>query len=195
MAQRPLTSERATERRRQLLEAAVEMFGERDYEDVAVDDVAAAAGVSHGLVFQYFGTKRDLYVAGLEPLIEEFRARIAPDPALPPTERLRSAMHSYADFVSEHPKGYRSLMTRGVGFSEIREGLEKTRWEAVARIATQMGLDPEHAEVRVGLRAWIGYMDTAMLAWLDTGGPDKDTLVEMIVAAMAATAQSIGRAR
>ena len=52
--------------------------------------MAEAAGVSHGLVFQYFGSKKGLYIACLQPLIEFFRERIEPDPDLPPTERLRS---------------------------------------------------------------------------------------------------------
>ena len=191
MGQRPLTTERATERRRQLLETAREAFADADYDDVSIDDVAAAAGVSHGLIFQYFGTKKDLYVAGVEPLIEQFRERIAPDPELPPPERLRAALRSYADVIAEHPRGYRSLMTRGIGFSEVRERLEKARWEAVERIAPQMGLDPEQPAVRVGLRAWIGYVDTAMLAWLETGGPDREQLVEMIALALRATGEAI----
>ena len=156
--------------------------------------MAEAAGVSHGLVFQYFGTKKALYVATLEPLIAEFRRRIAPDPELSPPERLRSALRSYADFAAEHPRGYRSLMRNATGFREVRDGLERARWEGIERLAAQMGLESERPEVRVGLKAWIGYMDTAVLAWVETGGPDRETLVEMIAAALAATAQTIAAA-
>ena len=170
------------------------MFGDKDYDDVSVDEVAEAAGVSHGLVFQYFGTKKDLYVATMEPLIEEFRARIAPDPELPPRERLRTSIRAYAELISEHPEGYRFLMTRGIGFKEVREKLEEARRVAVGRIAPQMRLDPERPEVRVGIRAWIGYMDTAMLAWLETGGPDVDVLVEMIAEALQGTGEAIAAA-
>jgi AcrR family transcriptional regulator len=59
-----------------------------------VDEVAEAAGVSHGLVFQYFGSKKGLYVACLEPLIENFRSRVEPDPELPPADRLRSGLRT-----------------------------------------------------------------------------------------------------
>jgi AcrR family transcriptional regulator len=191
MAQRPLKSKKAVDRRQQLLEAAIEVFGERDYDDVSMDDVAERAGVSHGLVFQYFGTKRDLYVATVEPLIQEFRRRINPPEDLPPVERLRSALRSYADLIAEHPTGYRSLMTRGLGFKEVREGLDRARWRGVARMAKGMGLDPKRPEVRVGLRAWIGFMDTSMLAWLDVGGFDRDALVEMQIRTLGATAEAI----
>ena len=191
---RPLKTERAGERRRQLIEAALEVFGERDYDEVSVDEVADAAGVSHGLVFQYFGSKKGLYVACLQPLIEFFRERIEPDPDLVPIERLRSGLRNYADLISEHPAGYRSLMTRGTGFSEVREGLERARWQRVTRLAEGMGLDPNRPAVRVGLRSWIAYVDTAMLTWLDQGAPDRDALVELLVRALGATAESIAAA-
>jgi AcrR family transcriptional regulator len=158
---------------------------------VSVDEVAEAAGVSHGLIFQYFGSKKGLYVACLQPLIEGFRARVEPDPELPPVERLREGLRNFADAISEHPAGYRSLMTRGIGFSEVREGLERARWWRVERLAEGMGLDPTRPAVRVGLRAWTAYVEAAMLTWLEEGSPNRDALVEMLVPVLGATAEGI----
>lgn len=42
------------ERRSQLLEAALSLFAHRVPEDVSLDDVAEAAGVSRPLVYRYF---------------------------------------------------------------------------------------------------------------------------------------------
>ena len=190
-----MTTDRAGERRLQLIAAALEVFGDRDYDEVSVDEVAEAAGVSHGLIFQYFGSKKGLYVACLAPLIEGFRSRVEPDPELPPLERLREGLRNFADAISEHPAGYRNLMTRGIGFSEVREALDRARWWRVATLAEGMGLDPEQPSVRVGLRAWTSYVEAAMLTWLDEGAPDRDALVEMLVRALSATAQGIAAAR
>lgn len=159
-----------------------------------MDDVAEAAGVSHGLIFQYFGSKKGLYIACVEPLIESVRARVEPDRALPPVEQLRAGLRSYADLISEHPAGYRSLMTRGIGFSEVREALERARGWRVERLAEGLGLDPDRPAVRVGLRAWTSYVDAAMLTWLEEGAPDRDALVEMLVPVLAATAEGIAAA-
>jgi AcrR family transcriptional regulator len=194
MGQRPLTTERATERRQQLLQAALEIFAENDYDDVSVDEIAESAGVSHGLIFQYFGTKKELYVATVEPLIEEFRARIAPDRSLPPPERLRTSLRAYAETISAHPRGYRFLMTSGIGFKEVREKVDAARLSAVGRIAPQMGLDPARPEVRAGIVGWIAYLDAAMLAWLDTGEPEVDVLVELIASALRGTGEAIAAA-
>jgi AcrR family transcriptional regulator len=170
------------------------VFGDRDYDEVSVDEVADAAGVSHGLIFQYFGSKKALYVACVTPLIEGFRARVEPDPELPPVERLRAGLRNYADLISEHPAGYRNLMTRGIGFSEVREALESARGWRVERLAEGMGIDPTQPAVRVGLRSWISYVDTAMLTWLDQREPDRDALVEMLVKALGTTAEGIAAA-
>jgi AcrR family transcriptional regulator len=162
---------------------------------VSVDEVADAAGVSHGLIFQYFGSKKGLYVACLQPLIEAFRARIEPDPGLPPVDRLREGLRNFADAIGEHPAGYRNLMTRGVGFGEVRDALDRARWWRVSRLADAMSLDPEDPAVRAGLRAWTAYVEAAMLTWLDTREPDRDDLVEMLIRALVATSEGIAAAK
>jgi AcrR family transcriptional regulator len=48
-----------------ILDAAEELFYERDYEAVTVRDIAEQAGVSHALVHQYAGSKEDLFRAVL----------------------------------------------------------------------------------------------------------------------------------
>jgi AcrR family transcriptional regulator len=191
MGQRPLTTERATERRQQLLRAALEAFAEKDYDDVSVDEVAEAAGVSHGLIFQYFGTKKELYIATVEPLIEEFRARVAADLDLPPAERLRKSMRAYAETIAAHPQSYRFLMTRGIGFGDVREKIQAQRLAAVGRIAPQMGLDPERPDVRAGILGWLAYVDAAMLAWLESGEPEVEVLVELIAGALRGTGEAL----
>ena len=184
MAQRPLTTERAAERRRQLLEAAFELFADNDYDDVSMDDIAEAAGVSHGLLFQYFGSKKGLYVAGVDRLLEEFRRRTEPDPNLRGRERLRAGLRAYVDWVAEHPRGFRSLMNQASGFREVRERLERQRWEGIGgRLSKGLGVDPERPAVRVGLRAWQGYVESATLAWLDNRELDRDALVQMLLSA------------
>jgi hypothetical protein len=86
-------------------------------------------------------------------------------------------------------------MTRGIGFTEVREALDRARWWRVGVLAAGMGLDPEEPAVRVGLRAWTSYVEAAMLTWLAEGEPDRDVLVEMLVRALQATAEGIAAAR
>ena len=192
MAQGPLTTERAMERRRQLLEAALELFGDNDYDDVSMDEIAEAAGVSHGLLFQYFGSKKGLYIAGIDDLLEEFRRRTEPDPSIPPAEQLRAGLRAYVDWVAEHPQGFRSLMGQGAAFAEVREKLERQRWWGIEnRLSAGLGVDPSRPAVRIGLRAWQGYVQDATLAWLDNQELGRVELVDMMSAAFMGIVQAI----
>ena len=42
------------------------LFAERGYDDVSIEDIARAAGVTRGLVHHYFGGRNDVYVALIE---------------------------------------------------------------------------------------------------------------------------------
>ena len=53
-------------RREQLLAAGAELLGRRPYDEVSIEEIAAAAGVSKGLLYHYFPTKKD-FVAGGTP--------------------------------------------------------------------------------------------------------------------------------
>ncbi|CAM5318250.1 TetR/AcrR family transcriptional regulator [Streptomyces tanashiensis] len=77
------------ERRGQLLDTAQGLFAHRAPEDVSLDDVAEAAGVSRPLVYRYFpGGKQQLYEAALRSSADALNRCFTEPPAGPPTERL-----------------------------------------------------------------------------------------------------------
>src|SRR5688572_23935942 len=50
------------ERRTQLLDLGRELFNTRPFDDISIDEIAAAAGISKGLLYHYFPSKRHFYV-------------------------------------------------------------------------------------------------------------------------------------
>jgi TetR/AcrR family transcriptional regulator len=56
----------ATDRRQQLLEAALEVFSRRGFEGATTKEIAAAADVTEAVIFRHFPTKQALYAAVLE---------------------------------------------------------------------------------------------------------------------------------
>ena len=54
------------QRRDQILDTANALFAERAYDEVSVEDIAGAAGVTRGLVHHYFGGRKDVYIGLLE---------------------------------------------------------------------------------------------------------------------------------
>src|SRR5579875_3405106 len=53
------------ERRLRILAASQRVFASRPYDEIAIDDLAAEAGMSKGLLYHYFPSKRDLYLETL----------------------------------------------------------------------------------------------------------------------------------
>jgi AcrR family transcriptional regulator len=49
------------ERREQILKAALKVFAHRGFAATKVGDIAAAAGLSHGLVYHYFASKEEIF--------------------------------------------------------------------------------------------------------------------------------------
>lgn len=81
-----------------ILASAEELFAARGYEGATVRDIAARAGVTHGLVMRHFGTKEELFVAampGARDLDE-----IAPGPVETLPDRVAAAWVARMESVS-----------------------------------------------------------------------------------------------
>lgn len=59
----------ADERRRQILDSALDAFSRKGYGRTTVREIAAAAGVAEGSIYNYFPSKRDLFVAVLRQAV------------------------------------------------------------------------------------------------------------------------------
>ena len=65
----------STDRRQQLLNHAIELFSKRGFAGTRTKDIAAACGVSEGILFRHFATKEDLYRAILQTHADEAGAQ------------------------------------------------------------------------------------------------------------------------
>jgi AcrR family transcriptional regulator len=63
----------AAERRRELIETAIRVFGEGSYRGTTTAEIARAAGVSEPILYRHFASKRDLYLAALDHLWGQVR--------------------------------------------------------------------------------------------------------------------------
>src|SRR6188768_2795116 len=81
------------QRRRQILDAANALFAERPYDEVSIEDIASAAGVTRGLVHHYFGGRKEVYLGLLERVGAQRDQQLRPPVG-------RSARAHVADTVS-----------------------------------------------------------------------------------------------
>src|SRR5437588_5922291 len=56
----------ASDRRRQLLETALDLFSRKGFEGATTREIAAAAGVTEAIIFRHFPSKQALYTAVLD---------------------------------------------------------------------------------------------------------------------------------
>ncbi|HYG57186.1 MAG TPA: TetR/AcrR family transcriptional regulator [Symbiobacteriaceae bacterium] len=59
-----------TERREQILQAALGVFARKGLMAAKIGDIAAAAGLSHGLVYHYFASKDEVFTALVDRALE-----------------------------------------------------------------------------------------------------------------------------
>ena len=79
------------QRREAIVNAAVETFGRCDYKSASTEDIARRAGISKGLLFFYFKSKKELYLYLMEHLMEKVSDLVVDDGYLRDRRFLRSA--------------------------------------------------------------------------------------------------------
>jgi AcrR family transcriptional regulator len=173
-------------RRSQLVEIGMELFAKRPYDEVWVDEIAAAAGVSRGLLYHYFPTKRDFFVAVLRAQLERLAELTAPDTSKPPLESLRETLDAYLGYVEENAQGYLSLHRAGVGDdAEVRALLDESYARDVERILERITGGGEASPVlRVAVRGWLGFTLATVIEWIEQPTIGRDELRELLVQAM-----------
>jgi AcrR family transcriptional regulator len=162
------------QRREQILDCAIKLFGERPYSAVSTTELAREAGVARGLINHYFGTKRDLYLEVVRQMVAvpESAVRRLPKGSL--AERVDSAVAWFLDMVSVHPKTWLAAIgAEGVGDDpEVERILAEADDIAAERVLEAVDLAHVVAH-REGLRAMIrsygALVKAAAREWLVRG--------------------------
>ncbi|GGQ44792.1 MULTISPECIES: TetR/AcrR family transcriptional regulator [Streptomyces] len=157
------------ERRQQLIGVALELFAQRSPDEVSIDEIAAAAGISRPLVYHYFPGKLSLYEAALKRASEDLAGRFAEPREGPLGARLLRVMHRYFDFVDAHGPGFSALMRGGpaVGSSTTNALVDSVRQEAYEQILSHLGVTEAPARLELTVRSWISLAESTALIWLD----------------------------
>jgi AcrR family transcriptional regulator len=157
------------ERRQQLIGVALELFSQRSPDDVSIDEIASAAGISRPLVYHYFPGKLSLYEAALKRASEDLAARFAEPQEGPLGNRLLRVMRRFFDFVDDHGPGFSALMRGGpaVGSSATNALVDSVRQSAYEQILSHLGVEEPPARLELVVRSWISLAESTALIWLD----------------------------
>ena len=144
-----------------ILQAGVAIFGSVPYDEVSVDDIAARAGVAHGLVFHYFQNKRGLYLSVLRRTAEDLQQLHTPPGAQwSPRRRVHAIINAHLDYIEAHPETLLAFLRGGVGADpEARQIIEQTRWDGSSNCST----------------CWSSQSQTPRSSWRCAAGRDFST--------------------
>ncbi|WP_330340473.1 TetR/AcrR family transcriptional regulator [Streptomyces sp. NBC_00557] len=166
------------ERRQQLIGVALELFSQRSPDEVSIDEIASAAGISRPLVYHYFPGKLSLYEAALKRAAEDLAARFDEPHEGPLGARLLRVMGRFFDFVDEHGPGFSALMrggpavpADGVGSREHASAtnalIDSVRQAAYVQILSHLGVTDAPPRLELVVRSWISLAESTALIWLD----------------------------
>ena len=199
-------TERSTpqeEKRRLILEASVRVFARKGYHTSRVGDIAEEAGIAHGLLYHYFGSKEEvletIFRENWSELIEAFRRVESSEE--PPLEQLEDIAKILLRSWRNDPDLV-SVMVREVARShhlldqvnEIREGfliIQRVIERGQADGSLRSGIDPR-------LASWVFYggLKEVLTGWVLGQLPDGDgevtraeqTIVDFLRGGLAAAA-------
>lgn len=151
------------DRRRQLVGIGLAKLVDKPLWELSVDEVAAEAGISRGLLFHYFPTKRDFYVACVQAAGRRILRNTAPDPTHPPREQVHGMVRALVEQIDRRRAFYLSLLhgtgTADVSLVEVYDGI----WsESTARVLAALDLPVSRHDV---VHAWWAYVEDRALSW------------------------------
>jgi AcrR family transcriptional regulator len=190
------------ERREQLLRTGVELLGRRGHDEVSIEEIAEAAGVSKGLLYHYFPTKKDFVLAALARGQEELAERLRPDPDRDPATQLDLSLDAFLDYVEEHPSAYAAIFRRGGGgdpdiaaaLDTARAAQMETMIEGLAGWSDAPVSTARTPELEAAVQGWTFFVEGAVLRQLEHGGLDRPQLRALLRSALVGAVMAAGAA-
>jgi AcrR family transcriptional regulator len=155
------------DRRNELLALGAEVFGQRPYDDVRIDEIAERAGVSRALMYHYFPDKRAFFAAVVRAESERlFEATNAPpDPEQSLFDQLRAGVMAYLRYDEEHSHGAWAAYI-GIGRSDpVLRGIDdidndRQANRIMGRIAGASGREMDskvERDLRITVYGWLAF--------------------------------------
>lgn len=193
MGEPAYTRMQVDERRRQLLELGAELFATHSFGELSMARIAREAGISKALLYHYFPSKQDYFVATLQQGAQEIARLTEPDPNLPPLEALAGSLAAFLGWIEENEVAYRKLMESVGSVPEVKALIDEIRDATSARIMEGLGAGaPPPPQMRAAARGWLWFVDGAILDWLEHKDMTRTELRDFLLGSLAGSLTAAG---
>ena len=181
-----------------ILTASQRLFSTQVYDAVAIEDLAAAAGMSKGLLYHYFESKHDLYVATVAHVLRQMThfTDLSPD--------LHAGLSQMLSLFEQSPGLAKVALCGSIGVDpEVEALLIDYRQQQVERLYDVLGYAGELADAAkpssagalssLGRVGWLSFLDEVCLHWVQQPKVTREQVVrflEQSLHAIVATATS-----
>jgi len=183
----------ADERRRQLVGIGLAKIVETPIQDLSMDDIAAEAGISRGLLFHYFPTKTDFYLACIAAAGRRMLRTTAPDASAPGDQQVETVTRLMIEQI-ERRRGFYVALVHGHGVADPRvsEVMDSVRDGSTERVMVALGVPESGRDV---VRAWWAYTEDRALTWSAVPADERPVPVSQLVAECVAALHALLRIR
>ena len=168
------------DRRRQLVGIGLRKFVEQPVQDLSLDEVAAEAGVSRGLLFHYFPSKTDYHRAVVEAAWRRVGRNVTPDPDAVGSAAVRQVVERFLRQVERRRETYVALVLGQAPIAQVSGdpvatggdlapgsvgggfGVDGLREQLAALVVRAADLP---ATALPAAHGWVAYLEDRALQW------------------------------
>ena len=165
MAQKKLSRE---VRRKQILGAAFEVFAQKGFSRATTEEIATKAGISQGLIFKHYKTKKELFLACLnehtEFLTRSLGEILAQGQSSKPEEMVQKIFSFFFSYLAQKPSYIRMMLKvpGEIGDPEVKDFLSEN-----LRVAKELSVRAIQKEIKNGV--FRDDFNVELFSWLFVG--------------------------
>src|SRR3954466_7589229 len=182
------------QRRGQILDAANALFAERAYDEVSVEDIASAAGVTRGLVHHYFGGRKEVYIGLLERIGAQREDQLRQPMGRSARARVADTVSRWLDWTEANRTIWLATIARGedIADPDVRRVVADLVRRAVAILATHHAdIAEDTPRLRYALECWTALNRAATRRWL-RGEATRDATHELLASTLEHVLRTFG---
>ena len=178
------------QRRERILDAASALIAERPYDEVSIEDIATAAGVTRGLVHHYVGGRNELYLALLERLGTHCEGGQRPPVGSSAHARVADTVSRWLDWTEANRTIWLATLAhdQDIADADVADLLGR----AVALLTTHHpDLAADSPRLRHALKCWIALNRAATRRWLH-GEATRDATHDLLASTLEHVLRTFG---